>query len=45
MWQEDVEQLNVVTDGIFRNPDVAYVVVYDQNRVLAEAGQHRQSQN
>ncbi|MDD1783151.1 response regulator [Enterovibrio sp. ZSDZ35] len=38
VWQEDVEQLKVVTDGIFRNPDVAYVLVYDNDRVLAEAG-------
>ncbi|WP_232312967.1 hypothetical protein [Enterovibrio coralii] len=39
VWQEDVEQLQVVTEGIFRNPDVAHVVVFEKDRILAEAGQ------
>ncbi|MBE1275523.1 response regulator [Enterovibrio baiacu] len=38
VWQEDTKQLSVIVEGILRDPDVSYVKVFDNERVLAEQG-------
>ncbi|CZF80990.1 Signal transduction histidine-protein kinase BarA [Grimontia celer] len=38
VWQEDMNQLQVTTQGIFRDPDISYIRVFDDDRTLAEHG-------
>ncbi|AMG28956.1 hybrid sensor histidine kinase/response regulator [Grimontia hollisae] len=38
VWQEDLGQLQMITQGIFRDPDISYISVFDDERVLAENG-------
>lgn len=38
VWHEDLGQLQMITQGIFRDPDISYIRVFDEERVLAEHG-------
>ncbi|XKY39002.1 response regulator [Enterovibrio sp. 27052020O] len=38
MWQEDLDQVRVITKGIFQHPDITYIRVFDADRLVAEEG-------
>ncbi|WP_394208910.1 response regulator [Enterovibrio calviensis] len=38
LWQEDVDQVGVITKGIYQHPDVSYIRVFDASRLVAEEG-------